>query len=138
MEIGADSIICGTSGLSFVSAVAHADIPTEGHLRLVPRRDTWTGGLRAVGKTIDQAVKLYEDLIALKKLGVLAVEIEVMLSTILNILTNTTSLVTSSIGGDKGDIQFLFAEIFWAIFLGHIPDTQNSVRVKTQEMRPMR
>ena len=57
MAIGADSILCGTWSLKFINAVSNAGIPTEGHLGLVPRRSTWTGGLRAVGKTINQAKK---------------------------------------------------------------------------------
>ena len=51
MEMGADSIICGTWSLDFIETVAKAGIPAEGHLGLVPRKSTWTGGLRAVGKT---------------------------------------------------------------------------------------
>ena len=42
MELGADSVICGTWGVKFIEAVAHAGIPTEGHIGLVPRRSTWT------------------------------------------------------------------------------------------------
>ena len=109
MEIGADSIICGTWGLNFISAVAHAGIPTEGHLGLVPRRSTWTGGLRAVGKTSAQAIKLYQDLKELEDIGVWAAEIEVIPSDILRILTNKTKIVAvthcSNIVGSINDLQ---------------------------------
>ena len=44
MEMGADSIICGTWSLDFIETVAKAGIPAEGHLGLVPRKSTWTGG----------------------------------------------------------------------------------------------
>ena len=110
MEMGADSIICGTWSLNFIEAVSKAGIPTEGHLGLVPRKSTWTGGLKAVGKTFNQAKKLYDDLKSLENAGVWAVEMEVIPSEILAILSPRTSLITSSIGGGKGDIQFLFAE----------------------------
>ena len=62
MAIGADSILCGTWSLKFINALSNAGIPTEGHLGLVPRRSTWTGGLRAVGKTINQAKKIDSEL----------------------------------------------------------------------------
>ena len=110
MEMGADSIICGTWSLKFINALSDAGIPTEGHLGLVPRKSTWTGGLKAVGKSINQAKKLYNDLKDLENAGAWAVEIEVIPSDILAILSPKTSLITSSIGGGKGDIQFLFAE----------------------------
>ena len=141
MEIGADSIICGTWGLNFISAVAHAGIPTEGHLGLVPRRSTWTGGLRAVGKTTAQAIKLYQDLKILEDIGVWAAEIEVIPSDILSILTNKTKIVTCSIGSGQGDIQFLFAEDILGDSPGPFPrhskqyEDLQSMRVKMQEMR---
>ena len=140
MEIGADSIICGTWGLNFINAVAHAGIPTEGHLGLVPRRSTWTGGLRAVGKTTDQAIKLYQDLKILEDIGVWAAEIEVIPSDILSILTNNTKILSCSIGGGRGDIQFLFAEDILGDAPGPFPrhskqhEDLNGMRVKMQEM----
>ena len=141
MAIGADSILCGTWSLKFINAVSNAGIPTEGHLGLVPRRSTWTGGLRAVGKTIDQAKKIYDDLKALENVGAWAVEIEVIPSDILSILSSKTSLVTSSIGGGKGDIQYLFAEDILGDSPGPFPRHSKqytdlySMRCKMQEMR---
>ena len=110
MELGADSVICGTWGVKFIEAVAHAGIPTEGHIGLVPRRSTWTGGFKAVGKTLEQAKKLYHDIKILENIGVWAVEVEVIPENIMAILSPQTSLITSSLGSGVGDIQFLFAE----------------------------
>jgi len=110
MEAGADSIVCQWS-LRFVAAVAEAGIPVQGHVGLVPRRSTWTGGLKAVGKSIDEALKLYGDIQDLENAGAWAVECEVIPSKLLRELSRRTSLVTVSIGsGSGGDIQFLFAE----------------------------
>ena len=61
MEMGADSIICGTWSLDLIETVAKAGIPAEGHLGLVPRKSTWTGGLRAVGKPLNKR-KTFDDL----------------------------------------------------------------------------
>ena len=41
--------------MSIVSLLANEDIPVMGHLGLVPRKSTWVGGLRAVGKNADEA-----------------------------------------------------------------------------------
>jgi 3-methyl-2-oxobutanoate hydroxymethyltransferase len=34
----------------------------EAHAGLVPRLSTWTGGLRAVGKTIEEAMWIFEQI----------------------------------------------------------------------------
>ncbi len=110
MEIGADGIMCQWSP-RFVAAAAEAGIPIEGHAGLVPRKSTWTGGLRAVGKTIDEALWVYDEIRKLEKAGAWAVEVEVIPAELLAQISKRTSLLTSSIGaGSGGDIQFLFAD----------------------------
>ncbi|HYI30746.1 MAG TPA: 3-methyl-2-oxobutanoate hydroxymethyltransferase [Bradyrhizobium sp.] len=110
MEIGADGIMCQWSP-RFVAAAAEAGIPIEGHAGLVPRKSTWTGGLRAVGKTLDEALWVYQEIRKLEAAGAWAVEVEVIPAELLVQISKRTSLLTSSIGaGGGGDIQFLFAE----------------------------
>lgn len=110
MELGADAIMCQWSP-RFISAVAEAGVPVQGHAGLVPRKSTWTGGLSAVGKTVDEALWIYREIKALENAGAWAVEVEVIPSELLAEVTKRTSLLTSSIGaGSGGDIQFLFAE----------------------------
>ena len=110
MSIGADAIMCQWSP-KFVAAAADAGIPIQGHAGLVPRKSTWTGGLRAVGKTLDEAIWVYNEIKALEKAGAYAVEVEVIPEQLLVEISKRTSLLTSSIGGGSGgDIQFLFAE----------------------------
>lgn len=110
MSIGADAIMCQWSP-RFVKAAAEAGIPIQGHAGLVPRKSTWTGGLRAVGKTLDQALWVYKEIKALEAAGAYAVEVEVIPEQLLIEISKRTSLLTSSIGGGSGgDIQFLFAE----------------------------
>ena len=95
----------------FIAAATEAGIPVEGHAGLVPRRSTWTGGLRAVGKTIEEALWVYEEIKKLEAAGAWAVEVEVIPAELLEQISKRTSLLTSSIGaGGGGDIQFLFAE----------------------------
>ena len=110
MEIGAHGIMCQWSP-RFVAAAAEAGIPIEGHAGLVPRKSTWTGGLRAVGKTLQEALWVYEEIRKLEAAGAWAVEVEVIPAELLAQISKRTSLLTSSIGaGGAGDIQFLFAE----------------------------
>lgn len=110
MEIGADGIMCQWSP-RFVAAASEAGIPIEGHAGLVPRRSTWTGGLRAVGKTVDEALWVYQEIKKLEAAGAWAVEVEVIPAELLLEISRRTTLLTSSIGaGGGGDIQFLFAD----------------------------
>lgn len=110
MAIGADAIMCQWSP-RFIEAAAEAGIPVQGHAGLVPRRSTWTGGLRAVGKTVDEAVWVYDQVKTFENAGAYAVEVEVIPEELLVEISKRTTLMTSSIGGGSGgDIQFLFAE----------------------------
>lgn len=110
MELGADGIIFQGS-LNHIEALSNAGIPVQGHIGLVPRKSTWTGGIRAVGKTIDEAKALFQNLKDLENAGAWAVECEVIPSRLMRELSSRTSLVTISIGsGNGGDVQFLFAE----------------------------
>lgn len=110
MTIGADAIMCQWSP-RFVSAAAEAGVPVQGHAGLVPRKSTWTGGLNAVGKTVEEAIRIYQDIKALEEAGAYAVEVEVIPDELLRKISERTTLLTSSIGaGSGGDIQFLFAD----------------------------
>jgi 3-methyl-2-oxobutanoate hydroxymethyltransferase len=110
MKAGFDAIMCQWSP-RFVEAAAEAGIPVQGHAGLVPRRSTWTGGLRAVGKTLDEALWVHRQIKALEAAGAYAVEVEVIPDALLAEISRRTTLMTSSIGaGSGGDIQFLFAE----------------------------
>ncbi|QEF97409.1 3-methyl-2-oxobutanoate hydroxymethyltransferase [Stieleria maiorica] len=110
MELGADGIMCQW-GPDFIRAVSDAGIPVEAHAGLVPRLSTWTGGLRAVGKTIEQALWVFQQIRSFEEAGAWAVEVEVVPAELLAEISTRTRLVTSSIGaGSGGDIQFMFAE----------------------------
>ena len=110
MEDGADSIICQSS-IRFIAALAETGVPVQGHVGLVPRKSTWTGGLKAVGKTLDEAISIYTAIKELESAGAWAVECEVIPSAIMREISRRTSLVTVSIGsGNGGDVQLLFAQ----------------------------
>jgi len=142
MEMGADSIMCSTWSLEHILALANAGVPAQGHVGLVPRRSTWTGGLRAVGKTFDQSKKIFGDIKALEEVGAWAVEVEVVPSAVLEAITKKTNLVTCSIGsGGGGDVQFLFAEDILGDSLNPFPRHSKQycnlikIREEMQELR---
>ena len=110
MEIGADGIMCQW-GPEFIRDVSKAGIPMQAHAGLVPRLSTWTGGLRAVGKSVDEALRMFQQIKAFEEAGAWAVEVEVVPAELLVEIARRTRLVVSSIGaGSGGDIQFMFAE----------------------------
>ena len=121
MELGADGIIFQGS-LNHIEALSNAGIPVQGHIGLVPRKSTWTGGIRAVGKTLDEAKALFQNLKDLESAGAWAVECEVIPSRLMRELSSRTSLVTISIGSGNGcDVQFLFADDILGASKGPFP-----------------
>ena len=59
LENGADAVMTPRS-MDVVEMLSKEDVPVMGHLGLVPRKSTWIGGLRAVGKTADEAYELFQ------------------------------------------------------------------------------
>src|ERR1044072_2402203 len=59
LKASADAVYCSAS-LRTVTRLAGEGVPVIGHVGLVPSTASWTGGFRAVGKTADSAMKVYE------------------------------------------------------------------------------
>ena len=72
MNDGADAVYACMS-MERTRAMAREGIPVIGHAGLVPEHLTWIGGYRAVGKTADEAMKVYRDTLALQEAGAFAV-----------------------------------------------------------------
>ena len=107
---GADAVMTARS-MSIVSLLANEDIPVMGHLGLVPRKSTWVGGLRAVGKNADEAFDLFQKFKRLENAGAFSVEAEVIPGPVLSEISKRTSLITVSLGSGKGgDVTYLFME----------------------------
>ena len=110
MAAGADAVMTQRS-LAIVEMLAREDIPVMGHLGLVPRKSTWIGGLRAVGRTADEAVSLAGRFRRLEEAGAFAVEAELIPDRVMAALTERTGLVTFSLGsGPEADVIYLFME----------------------------
>ena len=109
-EQGADAIYT-PCGLKTVERLAGEGLCVQGHLGLVPRLSTRVGGLRIIGKTADEAVRLWEDFRRLEEAGAVAAEVECVAVEALIEIGKRSALVTHSIGaGSGGGVIFSFME----------------------------
>ena len=122
LATGADAVYCGVHNLKRVRAMADARIPVIGHVGLIPYRDTWTGGKRAVGKTADEAMEVYRRTRDYDDAGAIAVEMEVVPHQVAAEVTRAVDLIVISMGSGAGcDGQYLFAEDILGTHTGHYP-----------------
>ena len=111
LEIGVDSIHTNSWNIKFIKYLSDFNIPFQGHVGFVPMKSTWTGGVKPVGKTSKEAMKVYNDIKELEMIGAWAVEVECVPEDVLKEITKDTKALTISIGsGRYADIQFLFGE----------------------------
>jgi 3-methyl-2-oxobutanoate hydroxymethyltransferase len=118
---GADGFYCSGS-LHTVRAMADHGLPVCGHVGLIPSKRTWTGGFRAVGKTLETAQLVWNQCKALEEAGAFAVEIEVVPHAITQAIAERTGLFLISMGaGAAGHAQYLFADDVLGQTSGHVP-----------------
>lgn len=111
VELGVDSIHTNSWNINFIKYLSEFKIPIQGHVGFVPMKSTWTGGVKPFGKKSSEAIKIYNDIKEIEKIGAWAVEVECVPEDILAEITKKTNMLTISIGsGSKGDVQFLFGE----------------------------
>ena len=110
LENGADAVMTPRS-MNVVEMLAKEDVPVMGHLGLVPRKSTWIGGLRAVGKSADEAYELFQKFKRLEDAGAFSAECEVIPENVMGEISKRTDIVTVSLGsGRKADVMYLFME----------------------------
>ena len=121
LKAGADALYC-SGGLGTVRFLADEHIPVVGHVGLVPSRATWTGGYKAVGKTAEGAMALFEEVKAYEAAGAFAVEIEVVPVEVAAEISRRVGILLWSMGAGTGcDAQYLFAEDILGTNRGHMP-----------------
>ena len=121
VRLGADACYCAAS-MEVITRLAAEGIPVVGHVGLIPSRRTWTGGFRAVGKTLDSALEVWRGVRALEEAGAFAAEIEVVPPEIATEISRRTSLVMFSMGAGAGcDAQYLFSCDILGYTRGHRP-----------------
>ncbi len=116
-----DCCYCAAS-TEVIARLAAEGVPVVGHVGLIPARRTWTGGFRAVGKTLESAQHVWKLVKDLEDAGAFAAEIEVVPAEITAEIAERTSLVLFSMGAGTGaDAQYLFAEDILGYTEGHRP-----------------
>ena len=108
LNAGADAVITGRRPQS-VRRLADEDVPVMGHLGFVPRKSTWLGSVRAVGKTAGEAMALWDRFRRLEDAGAVGVECELIPAQVMQEINRRTGLVTVSLGsGSEANVIFLF------------------------------
>lgn len=121
MEAGADAIY-SAAAFQTVRRMADDNIPVIGHVGLIPHFCTWTGGFKAVGKTAESAMAIYDRCKQYEEAGAFGVEIEVVPPEVTAEIARRTSLFLVSMGGGAGgDCQYLFACDVLGTNTGHMP-----------------
>ncbi|MFC2251081.1 3-methyl-2-oxobutanoate hydroxymethyltransferase [Labrys portucalensis] len=121
IKAGADAVYCSASHAT-IKRMADEAVPVIGHVGLIPSRKTWTGGFKAVGKTADSALQVFEAVKQLEAAGAFGAEIEVVPVEVAEAISQRTSLFMLSMGAGAGcDAQYLFAEDILGMNRGHMP-----------------
>lgn len=121
MNAGADALYCAAA-FETVERMAKENIPVIGHVGLIPHFCTWTGGFKAVGKTADSAMQVWERCKRYEEAGAFGVEIEVVPPEVTAEIARHTNLFLVSMGGGPGgDCQYLFACDVLGTNTGHVP-----------------
>jgi 3-methyl-2-oxobutanoate hydroxymethyltransferase len=121
LKAGADAVYCSAS-LQTVKRLAEEAVPVIGHVGLIPSKSTWTGGFKAVGKTAESAMRVYDLVKHYEKVGAFGVEIEVVPPDVTAEIAKHTNLFLVSMGGGKGgDCQYLFGCDVLGTNTGHVP-----------------
>ena len=133
MEQGADAVHI-ISNPHRVRAVARMCIPVCGHVGMVPAYQTWLGGFRAVGKTADEAIRIYDEVLAIQEAGAFAVEIEVVPERIAAEIAKRVEIFVIGIGsGSQCDCELLFAVDLLGRHKGHYPRHAKKYRNQYQD-----
>ena len=109
-EGGADAVKVEGAGptLARVGALVGAGIPVMGHLGLTPQSATMLGGLKAQSRTAHQALRLYEDALALEEAGCFSMVLEAIPAPVAAQVTAALAIPTIGIGaGPDCDGQVL-------------------------------
>jgi 3-methyl-2-oxobutanoate hydroxymethyltransferase len=102
--------------------MADNGLPVCGHVGLIPSKRTWTGGFKAVGKTLETAQLVWTQCRALEAAGAFAAEIEVVPQAITQAIAERTSLFLISMGAGKaGHAQYLFSDDVLGQTRGKVP-----------------
>jgi 3-methyl-2-oxobutanoate hydroxymethyltransferase len=134
LELGASSVYCSASPW-IIEAMARERIPVVGHLGMVPRHVTWTN-YRAIGKTVNEAKQLYQQMKELESAGAWAAELELVPHNLATWLCSQTKMLLMSLGSGSGcDTQFLFSDDILGDYDERLPRHAKAYRNFLEEYR---
>ena len=108
MEQGADAVHTSRRPET-VKRLVDEHIPVMVHVGFVPRQSNLLGGIRAVGKTAEEAMQVFDRIRRMEDAGAFSVECELLASEMMSEITKRTSMATISLGsGGDADIIGLF------------------------------
>ena len=138
-EQGVDAFYCA-AGPRTIERLAEDRLPVVGHVGLIPWHTTWTGGYKAVGKTLESALDVWRQVRRLEDAGAFAAEIEVVPVEIASEIARRSSLFLISMGsGDGCHAQYLFSEDILGINSWRYPrHSKRYVDLATEEERLQR
>ena len=97
LKASADAVYCSAS-LRTIRRLAEDNVLVIGHVGLIPSRNTWPGGFKAVGKTAESAMDASRAVKALEEAAAFGAEIEVVPAEVTAEIAKRTSLFLVSMG----------------------------------------
>lgn len=81
-----------------ISKITGAGIPVVGHVGLTPQRHNTLSGFKLQGNSVDSALRIYEDCLALQEAGVFSIVLECIPNKLSEIITSELKVPTIGIG----------------------------------------
>lgn len=133
LEYDFDMFYCHRS-TDIVKSLFKEGVPCLGHVGLIPARTTWTGGYKAVGKTSEEAIMIYDRCLEFQDSGAVAIEMECVPHEVASAISKRIEPTVLSLGSGSGcDVQYLFGCDILSTTSGHIPRHSKSYRNFLQE-----
>ena len=99
---GAVKMEGGENIASIIKSITSAGIPVMAHLGLTPQYIHALGGYRIQGKSIDSAVRLYQDALAVEQAGAFALVLETVPTLVAAHISKVIKIPTIGIGAGAG------------------------------------
>jgi len=116
-----------------VQAMVKAGIHVIGHIGLTPQ--TAHGNYRLFGKTVEEALNIYRDAVALQEAGVYAMVLESVPQELATFITSKLHVPTIGIGSGSGTSgQVLVSNDMFGTSVGHVPKFAKQYRNIGAEM----
>ena len=128
LEYDFDMFYCHRN-TEIVKSLYNEGVPCLGHVGLVPGRTTWIGGYRAVGKTAEEAMSVYDKCLQFQDAGAVAIEMECVPHQVASAISKRVEPTVLSLGSGSGcDVQYLFGCDILLTTTGHVPRHSKSYR----------